>query len=718
MTAAILEGLNPAQSEAVNHFDGPLLILAGAGTGKTRTITRRVAHLVCNQSVPPGRILAITFTNKAAREMRNRIAEWVPHTGIWVGTFHATCARMLRQDAEVVGRTRNFSIMDTDDRRKMLRQIIKDKGWDLTVYKPRKIEQFISSWKQKSMGPEAAGEEASLFGLELERAALVYGEYEKQLHKSDGLDFDDLLLKGLELIKKDAVGKRQWVDRFEHILVDEYQDTNDLQYQFVKLLSEAHNNLAVCGDPDQSIYRWRGADIGNILRFEQDFPGTRTIRLEQNYRSVGNVLKAAQHVIRKNRSRKEKDLFTDREDGPPLIMQDAPTEDAEGESVARTVAKWVQQGAPLREIAVFYRTNACSRSLEAAFTRLQIPYQVVGGLSFFERREIKDMMAYARLLINPRDEVSALRVINVPPRGIGQTTVGRIRAAAEEHEESVLHVLRRDEVRSALRGPAKKGALNFLNVVFDAQERVESAEMALRAIMDRTGYRRFADSLDATEDVDRGENLDELLAFAAEYDAREGGGLRGFMEEISLLTDVDRWEDEAERVSLMTVHAAKGLEFDRVAVVGLEEGLFPHARSFEEDEGLEEERRLFYVALTRAREELCLSHSRMRFRTGFPGPQSPSRFLDELPEDVLPDHQFSQELAEQKFDDDDDGWEESDAEDDVLRPGDLVSHRVFGEGTVQRVLGSGINQRLVVLFDDSQQERTLLSAYAMLEKLV
>ncbi len=717
MTAAILEGLNPAQNEAVNHFDGPLLILAGAGTGKTRTITRRVAHLVLNQQVPPGRILAITFTNKAAKEMRNRIAEWVPHTGIWVGTFHATCARMLRQDAEVVGRTRNFSIMDVDDRRKMLRQIIKDQGWDLTVYKPRKIEQFISSWKQKSMGPEAAGEEASLFGLELERAALVYGEYEKQLAKSDGLDFDDLLLKGLELIKRDAVGARRWVDRFEHILVDEYQDTNDLQYNFVKLLSEAHKNLAVCGDPDQSIYRWRGADIGNILRFEQDFPGTRTIRLEQNYRSVGNVLKAAQHVIRNNRSRKEKELFTDREDGPALIMQDAPTEDAEAEAVARTVARWVQEKTPLREIAVFYRTNASSRALEAAFTRVQVPYQVVGGLSFFERREIKDMMAYARLLINPRDEVSALRVINTPPRGIGETSIGRIRAAAQEHEESVLHVLRRDEVRTALRGPAKKGALNFLKVVFDAQDKVESAEMALRTLMDRTGYRRFADSLTATEDVDRGENLDELLAFAAEYDAREGGGLRGFMEEISLLTDVDRWEDEAERISLMTVHAAKGLEFDRVAVVGLEEGLFPHARSFEEDEGLEEERRLFYVALTRAREELSLSHSRMRFRTGFPGPQSPSRFLDELPESVLPDHQFSQDLAEQHFDED--RWEDGEeAEDETLRPGDLVSHRVFGEGTVQRVLGSGINQRLVVLFDETQQERTLLSAYAMLEKLV
>lgn len=714
MVAVILDGLNKAQHEAVVHEEGPLLILAGAGTGKTRTITRRVAHLVSHCQVPPGRVLAITFTNKAAREMRERIAEWVPDTGIWVGTFHATCARMLRMDAEVVGRTRNFTIMDVDDRRRLLRQLIKDQGWDPSVYRPRRFEQMISNWKQQSLDPRQAADQASLYGLDEERAALIYGQYEEQLEKQDGLDFDDLLLKGLELVKRDAQGARRWVDRFEHVLVDEYQDTNDLQYQFVKLLSAARGNLAVCGDPDQSIYRWRGADIGNILRFEEDFPGTRVIRLEQNYRSVGNVLKAAQHVIQNNRSRKEKGLRTDRDDGPPLMLMEAATEEDEAIDVARVVERWVRSGTRASEVAVFYRTNACSRSLEAAFTRLQLPYQVVGGLSFFERREVKDLLAYARLVVNPRDEVSALRVLNVPPRGIGETSVGRIRAAAQEHDESVLQVLRREEVRGALRGPAKKGALKFLKVVFDLGEKLESAEAVLRMAIDRTGYRRFAESLTATEDVDRGENIDELLAFAAEYDEREEGGIRGFMEEISLLTDVDRWAVGAERISLMTVHSAKGLEFDRVAVVGMEEGLFPHARSFEEPEGLEEERRLFYVALTRAREELCLAHSRMRFRTGAPGPQAPSRFLDELPDDVLPDHHFAAELAEQSFEDEP---SESESKDDTLRPGDFVRHRVFGDGIVQRVLGAGINQRLVVLFDDTGQERTLLSAYAMLEKL-
>lgn len=711
MVAVILDGLNRAQHEAVVHEDGPLLILAGAGTGKTRTITRRVAHLVSHLAVPPGRILAITFTNKAAREMRERIAEWVPDAGLWVGTFHATCARMLRMDAEVVGRTRNFTIMDVDDRRRLLRQLIKDQGWDPTVYRPRKFEQFISNWKQQSFDPRQAAENASLYGMEEERAALIYEKYEEQLFKQDGLDFDDLLLKGVELIRKDRDGARRWVDRFEHILVDEYQDTNELQYNFVRMLAAAHNNLAVCGDPDQSIYRWRGADIGNILRFEQDFPGTRVIRLEQNYRSVGNVLKAAQHVIKNNRSRKEKDLVTDREDGEPLRMLEGATEEDEAIDIARVVDRWIDAGTRASEVAVFYRTNACSRSLEAAFTRFQIPYQVVGGLSFFERREVKDLLAYARLVVNPRDEVSALRVLNVPPRGIGETSVGRIRAAAEEHDESVLQVLRREEVRGALRGPAKKGALNFLKIVFDLGEKPESAEAVLRMAIDRTGYRRFAESLAATEDVDRGENIDELLAFAAEYDEREEGGIRGFLEEISLLTDVDRWAAGAERVSLMTVHAAKGLEFDRVAVVGLEEGLFPHARAFEEPEGLEEERRLFYVALTRAREELCLAHSRMRFRTGAPGPQAPSRFLDELPDDVLPDAHFAAELAEREYD------ESAESADDELRPGDFVRHRVFGDGTVQRVLGSGINRRLVVLFEDTGQERTLLSAYAMLERI-
>lgn len=711
MATLILDGLNAAQHEAVVHEDGPLLILAGAGTGKTRTITRRVAHLVSNAQVPASRILAITFTNKAAKEMRERIGEWVPQTGLWVGTFHATCARMLRLDAEVVGRTRNFTIMDVDDRRRMLRQLIKDQGWDPSVYKPRKFEQYLSNWKQQSLSPAQAEEQASLYGLEEERAALIYGQYEQLMARQDALDFDDLLLKGVELVMRDREGARRWVDRFEHILVDEYQDTNDLQYRFVKLLSESHGNLAVCGDPDQSIYRWRGADIGNILRFEEDFPGTRVIRLERNYRSVANVLTAAQHVIQNNRSRKQKDLVTDREDGPPIRTIEGATEEEEASQVAYQVQDWVRQGTNPREIAVFYRTNACSRSLEAAFTRIQLPYQVVGGLSFFERREVKDLLAYARLTINPRDEVSALRVVNVPPRGIGNTSIERIRAAAAEYGESVLQVLRHDSVREALRGPAKKGALSFLKIVHDLGDRIDSAEGVLRAAMDRTGYRRFADSLTATEDVDRGENIDELLAFAAEYDEREEGGIRGFLEEISLLTDVDRWASGAERVSLMTVHAAKGLEFDRVAVVGLEEGLFPHARSFEEPEGLEEERRLFYVALTRAREELCLAHSRMRFRTGAPGPQAPSRFLEELPESVLPDAHFAAELEEQEFD------LEDDPSDGELRPGDLVTHRVFGDGTVQRVLGSGVNQRLVVLFDDTGQERTLLAAYAMLERM-
>jgi ATP-dependent DNA helicase UvrD/PcrA len=623
---------------------------------------------------------------------------------------------MLRMDAEVVGRTRDFSIMDVDDRRKLLRQLIKDLGWDPSVYKPRRIEQYISHWKQQSMGPAQAADEASLHGLELERAALVYDKYEAELARVDGLDFDDLLLKGVELVQKDAAGARRWVNKFEHILVDEYQDTNDLQYRFVKILSEANGNLAVCGDPDQSIYRWRGADIGNILRFEQDFPGTRVVKLEQNYRSVGNVLKAAQHVIQHNQSRKEKDLITHREDGEPLQLFDAPGEDQEADRMARTVQRWVKSGTSLAEVAVFYRTNACSRALEAAFTRIQVPYQVVGGLSFFERREIKDLLAYARLLINPRDDVAAVRVINVPPRGIGDTSVGRIRAAAAEHGECILQVLRRGEIRDALRGPAKKGSLNFLKAVVDAMDRIESAEDGLRFLVDRTGYRRFADSLDTTEDVDRGENIDELLAFAAEFDQREGNGMRGFLEEISLLTDVDRWENAAERVSLMTVHAAKGLEFDCVGIVGLEEGLFPHSRAFEEAEGLEEERRLFYVALTRAREQLCLSHSRMRFRTGQPGPQAPSRFLEELPNEVLPDHAYSQELAEQSFES---SYQADETEaDEEMRPGDLVEHRVFGEGTVQRVLGTGVNQRLVVLFEESEQERTLLSAYAMLEKII
>jgi DNA helicase-2/ATP-dependent DNA helicase PcrA len=708
MPQPLLDGLNPAQRKAATHPGGALLILAGAGTGKTRTITRRVAHLVSSCGVAPGRILAITFTNKAAKEMRNRIAQVVPSTGIWVSTFHATCARMLRQDAEAVGRTRDFSIQDVDDRRKTLRRIIKDQGWDPMIYKPRKFEQLISNWKQRRMDPGQAAEEASLHGVEAERCALVYEKYEKVLRKTDSLDFDDLLLKGLELVEKDAQGVRRWATKFDHILVDEYQDTNELQYLFVKYLAAATGNLTVCGDPDQSIYRWRGADIENILRFEKDYSGTEVVRLEQNYRSVGNVLKAAQAVIKNNRQRKEKDLVTDQEDGEPVSIMDGADEEQEATRVAQVINRWVDGGTSAREIAIFYRTNACSRSLEAALTRMQIPYQVIGGLSFFERQEVKDLLAYARLAVNPKDDMAALRVLNTPPRGIGATSVERIRASAAQFDESVFQVLRRDDVRQGLRGPSKKGTLAFLSVMAKVTEDLSSAEGVLRRTIDRVGYRRFAESLSSTEDVDRGENIDELLAFAQEYDAREDGGLRGFLEEISLLTDVDRWEEGAERISLMTVHAAKGLEFDKVAVVGLEEGLFPHARSFEDPESMEEERRLFYVALTRARKELCLSHSRMRFRTGDPGPQSASRFLDELPDEVLPAAAFSAQLTEQVF--------EEDAEDAELRPGDDVEHRVFGEGIIQKVLGTGVNQRLVVEFENGS-ERTLLAAYSMLEKV-
>ncbi|MDA0668221.1 MAG: UvrD-helicase domain-containing protein [Planctomycetota bacterium] len=740
-TLDLLSGLNPAQQQAVEYVDGPMLILAGAGTGKTRTITRRVAHLVQVRGVPASRILAITFTNKAAGEMRQRIGAYVPHMGMWVGTFHATCARMLRMNPQPIGRSRDFTIVDVEDRRKLLRQLIKDQGWDPQVFRPRKFESMISGWKQHRLSPANAQEQASMYGMEEERCALVYGKYEIILGRTDCLDFDDLLWKGLQLIEKDRSGARMWTERFDHIVVDEYQDTNEVQYEMVKALAAHSRNLAVCGDPDQSIYRWRGADISNILSFDKDYPDAVVVRLEQNYRSVGNVLKAAQFVIKNNTSRKEKDLVTDREDGPPLGLSEGQDEELEANQVAMRVAAWIRGGTTAKEVAVFYRTNSCSRSLEAAFTRLQIPYQIVGGLSFFERREIKDLIAFARLAVNPCDDIALQRVINVPPRGIGAKSLDRLRAIAAEHEEPMLTTLQREEVRSGVRGPAKKGIMKFLSLYDAIRQRMDKAEFALRAILDRSGYRHFAEALDHTEDVDRGQNIDELLAFANEYDQREEGGLRGFLEEISLLTDTNRWQEEAERVSLMTVHAAKGLEFDRVAVVGLEEGLFPHARSFEDPEGLEEERRLFYVALTRAREELLLSHCRMRFRTGAPGPTTPSRFLQELPDSVLPDFGTTITSPSTACNNAYGGTEEVSCLPNFAQPkrgsfhstvaqpvpdveeaeglvvGDLVTHPVFGDGNIKRIQGKGVNARVVVEFDESGDERTLLLSYSMLEKL-
>ncbi|TAH36810.1 MAG: ATP-dependent DNA helicase PcrA [Planctomycetota bacterium] len=718
MTASLLEGLNPEQQRAVLHPGGPLLILAGAGTGKTRTITRRVAHLVQARGVAANAVLAITFTNKAARELRSRIAQWVPDTRMWIGTFHATCARMLRVQPEPVGRTRDFTILDEEDRRRLLKNLVQEANWDPAVVRPQAVGQLISGWKRRRMGPEAAAGDAALYSFAEERAARLYAKYQRAVDAQDALDFDDLLLKGLELVEWDARGPGRWARQFQHVLVDEYQDTNEPQYLFVKALSAATGNITVCGDPDQSIYRWRGADIRNILQFDRDFPGAAVIRLERNYRSVGNVLKAAQAVIRHNRSRAEKDLVTQREDGPLLQLVEAPDEELEALEVASAVSRWIREGTPAREIAVFYRTNACSRALEAAFTRRQVPYQVVGGLSFFERREIKDLLAYGRLAVNPRDDVAVERVLNVPPRGIGDSTVQRLRAWAAEFEQPLLELMRREPQREALGTRAAKAVASFLALAQQLRERVDSAEIALRTVLDRTGYRRYAEALGDTEDVDRGENIDELLAFAAEYDARQGGGLRGFLEEVALLTDQDRWDEAAQRVSLMTVHTAKGLEFDRVAVIGLEEGLFPHARALEDPDGLEEERRLFYVALTRARLELLLARSRLRFRTGAPGPQAASRFLDEIPPELV-EGAGRGELA---------AWGEQAPVERVreAKPAmawngyssnDRVRHKYFGVGTVLRVLGLGVNQRVVVRFQDDGSERQLLVAYAPMEKL-
>ncbi|MFT7517647.1 MAG: DNA helicase-2/ATP-dependent DNA helicase PcrA, partial [Myxococcota bacterium] len=442
----------------------------------------------------------------------------------------------------------------------------------------------------------------------------------------------------------------------------------------------------------------------------------KVVRLEQNYRSVGNILKAAQHVIEQNEDRYEKGLTTDQEDGAPILLTDAYDEQREADTVAMQIARWVDAGTSAKEIAVFYRTNACSRSLEQAFTRLQIPYQMIGGLSFFERKEIKDLIAFARLVVNPRDDVAFERIINMPPRGIGATSVARLREQATANNEPMLTTIKRDEVRAAIRGTAKKGVLKFLSIYDNINQQTTSAEITLRNVVERTGYRRYADKLEATEDVDRLANIDELLAFAAEYDTREEGGIHGFLQEISLLTDTNRWDTEAEKVSLMTIHSAKGLEFDRVAVIGNEEGLFPHARSFEDPEGLEEERRLFYVALTRARKEIMLTHAKVRYRTGAPGPTSPSRFLQEIPAAVLPETAFASELADvSSFSSRSDAAPEDEAS--AIIVGDEVRHPVFGDGCVERIQGTGVNARIVVEFYESAEQRTLLMAYSMLEKL-
>ncbi len=715
----LLEGLNPEQKAAVLHDRGPLLILAGAGSGKTRVITRRIAYLVAARQVPPSSILAITFTNKAAAEMRQRVAALSTAPGTWVSTFHALCARILRRDIEVLeGYTRDFSIYDTSDRNQVLKQLIANEGVDATRFKPGLIGSWISARKNRLESAREAAEslDGSGDGLEQEVFVRVWAAYEVAMRTANALDFDDLLLKVLEVFETQPGVRDSYAQRFQQVMVDEYQDTNRVQYRLMRHFAGHHGNIGVCGDPDQSIYGWRGADIRNILDFEQDFPGAFVVRLEQNYRSSQTILDAAQAVIRHNRQRKEKSLWSARRAGEKIVFIECGDEDEEAREIAGGIRDLARGGQRLDGIAIFYRVNFMQRAIERALRLAQIPYQIVAGTEFYQRREIKDLVAWLKLIVNPKDSEAAKRALAAPSRGVGEKTIELVSKFAADRRVDWIVAASSSEMRAQVRGKGKAALEAFAGVVARlALYKDQPALVALTRVVEEIDYFKWLESSAEEGDPDRSANVEELLTYAEDYDkATPDGGLRGFLQDIALVSDSDAYSPDQPKVTLMTLHSAKGLEFSCVFIAGLEEELLPHARALLEsadpDLGVEEERRLFYVGMTRAQDRLFLTRAVVRRHFGRTNYTTASRFLAELPPAAL--RGFEADAPEEEM------LGRFTPEEEVridLKAGELVDHESFGRGRILRLSGAGANARATVLFQH-YGEKMLLLVYAKLSK--
>jgi DNA helicase II / ATP-dependent DNA helicase PcrA len=630
------EELTAAQLAAVEHIDGPLLILAGPGSGKTRVVTHRIVNLL-SHGVAPRNILALTFTNKAADEMKRRVGLLAPLASVWMSTFHRFCARLLREYAPLVGLPENYTIYDTSDSLQALKQALDTLDLDLTHTTPDRVHSAISWAKNSLISPEQyEPRRGSPLG---QIVARVYPAYQKKLLNSGAVDFDDLLLHVANLLRENPEIRRQLDQRYRYILVDEYQDTNLAQYTIVRAMSVDHPNLAVTGDPDQSIYGWRGANLNNILDFEHDYPNVKIVRLEQNYRSTKRILRVADQLISFNTRRKAKGLFTDNAEGKPVRLVFHPSQKDEAEQIAAYIETEVRAGRRRPgDFAVFYRTNALSRSLEFALREFSIPYQMINGLEFYQRKEIKDVLAYLHLLNNPRDSVAFTRIINTPPRGIGRGTIARLQDYANSRGTSLLGAAREAGLIDGLNKRAAVAVAKFVSM-FDHLSLVATApvEEIIGRVLADSGYHEFLKQSEDEDDQERLANIEELLTAAREFDETHpgSGALEAFLEQAALVNDTDAWEVEHDRVTLMTVHAAKGLEFPVVFMIALEEGIFPHERSRNDAEQLEEERRLLFVAITRAKEELHLSRACYRHYRGQFRPTVPSAFLMELPQEEL-----------------------------------------------------------------------------------
>lgn len=750
---ALLDGLNPAQEEAVTHEDGPLLVLAGAGSGKTRVLTRRIAWLIRERNVSPFEILAITFTNKAADEMKGRVGDLVGPVArkMWVSTFHSACVRILRRDGEALGYPSSFTIYDQADARRLTGYVLRDMNLDTKKMPPRSVHAQISAAKNDYVLVDDYADRAK--GFTEQKLAEVYREYQARLLKAGAMDFDDILLQAAELFRRHPAVLDHYRQRFQHVLVDEYQDTNKVQNELVIQLAAEHRNITVVGDGDQSIYRFRGADIANILDFEKAFPDVTTIPLVQNYRSTQNVLDAANAVIANNMGRKPKDLWTEAGVGEPIVRFHAEDEHDEAQWVSRQIASFHDSGdVRWGDMAVFYRTNAQARVIEEYLARGGIPYRVIGGTRFFDRREVKDALAYVKAVANPSDEVSIKRVVNEPKRGVGDTSIAKVDQWITGRGMTFLEGLRHSD-DAGVSGTAVKGIARFLDLIDDATARLDDGPgPLLEHLLETSGYLDELRNDRTIEAEGRMENLAELIGNAQEYDT-----VAEFLESVSLVADTDDLDPDQSEVTLMTLHSAKGLEYPIVFLIGLEDGIFPHMRTLTEPDELEEERRLAYVGITRAMERLHLSHAWSRTLFGGTQYNPPSRFLDEIPQDLV--HEIngrrrasrggstygasgrSSQRGRRAGRDDTEGRTFGRGDRDIgadvsagrdrivenalaardrpvpttgaesagLKVGDDVAHATFGEGVIIDIEGEGDKAEATIRFAGAGEKRLLLS---------
>ena len=705
--------LTPSQRQAVFHAEGPLLVIAGPGSGKTRVITHRIAALI-DSGVRPYNICAITFTNKAAEEMRQRAFALGASAGTQISTFHSLCVRILRRYADRAGINDNFSIYDQADQLRCAKQAVKDLKLDMQNFPPARMLDRISALKNRLVNAESFMAEACNFSLE--KVAQVYERYQNLLTERNAVDFDDLLMKTAVLLRDCPDVCFRLSDRFKYVLIDEYQDTNYAQYKIAELLVSRHNNICATGDPDQSIYRWRGADIRNILDFERDWPDAAVVKLEENFRSTPNILAVADKLISCNLNRKQKKLIPTRPAGEDISLRRYEDESQEAEGVARQIEELVDRGACRNDIAVFYRVNAQSRAVEEALVRRRIPYQIVRGVEFYRRKEIRDLLAYLKILVNPSDEIALLRIVNTPARGIGKTPVDRVRDFARRTGVSLFEAVRRSgQIETLSKGARSKLAV-FANMIAQFRKDINGpvAPLAER-VYNESG---LAASLAAAgaDGQTAAENVGELINGAADYDKQtEEPTLVDYLQQISLFSDADAYDPNSESVKLMTLHAAKGLEFENVFIVGVEEGLLPHERSSigESEEDLEEERRLFFVGITRAIARLCISHARYRTIRGQEQRSRPSPFLLELGDVVI--EQIEEEGDDDYYDDYDDEDQTQEAAPEFA-PGQLVRHDSFGLGRVQKFVDMGANSVVSIRFN-SGQTKSLMLKFANLSRV-